>query len=314
MEDRRSANMKVLCLGAVGLGAIILTIADRQRFFEKHGADVQLTSVTGTQIPDLSDATPMGYIGAPAALMRAAAGKDIKILASFDSARLTSSLVVSPGIHNAQDLKGRRLGARVTGAAMWLHTVLALEKLKLDPLRDEVEIAEIGDPAQVIVALQRGLIDGAVLSQAQCKQLKAEGFRILLDFTVLNVHGAPDALVVQSNLLQEQRQAEAVLAAMIEAAAFVTSDRNKEPALLAVKSTLGLSDDSAVEGGLCELVRTLARKPYPSIKRLQNMQRMMAKAKPDVLSLSIETVVDDRLVRKLDTTGYIDQIYTEHAA
>jgi ABC-type nitrate/sulfonate/bicarbonate transport system substrate-binding protein len=246
--------------------------------------------------------------------MRAAAGKDIKILASFDSARLTSSLVVSPSIHDIQELKGRRLGARVTGAAMWLHTVLALEKLKLDPGRDKIEIAEVGDPAQIIAALQQGRIDGAVLSQAQCKQLQAEGFRVLLDLSTLDVYGAPDALVVQSNLLREPRQAEAVLAAMIEAAAFATSERNKESALLAVKSTLALSDDGAAERGLRELVQTLARRPYPSVDRLRNMQRMMAKAKPEVLSLTIEAVVDDRLVRKLDATGYIDQIYTEHAA
>ena len=52
-------------------------------------------------------------------------------------------------------------------------------------------------------------------------------------------------------------QPKAVLAAMIEAAAFATSDRNKEPTLLAVKSTLGLSEGSAAEKGLRELVETL---------------------------------------------------------
>ncbi len=197
---------------------------------------------------------------------------------------------------------------------MWLHTVLALEKLKLDPVADEIEIAEIGDPARVMAALQQGYVDGAVLSQAQCKQLQAEGFRILLDLAPLGVYGAPDALVVLSNFLHQPRQAEAVLASMIEAAAFATSKRNKEPALLAVKSTMGISDDGAAERGLRELVDTLARKPYPSVDRLRSMQHMMAKAKPNVLSLKIETVVDDRLVRKLDVTGYIDQTYSEHSA
>lgn len=73
-------SIRLVCLGAVGLGSVILTIADRERFFGKHGVEVELTPVTGTQVPDLTDTTPMGYIGAPAALMRAAAGKDIKSL------------------------------------------------------------------------------------------------------------------------------------------------------------------------------------------------------------------------------------------
>jgi ABC-type nitrate/sulfonate/bicarbonate transport system substrate-binding protein len=126
-------SLKLLCLGAVRLSAVLITIAHRQRLFAKHGVDVELIPVTGTQIPDLTDDIPMGHIGAPAALMRAAAGSDIKILACFDSARVTSSLVVSPSIHNAHDLKGKRLGARVTGAALWLHTVIAFRIGKIEP-------------------------------------------------------------------------------------------------------------------------------------------------------------------------------------
>jgi ABC-type nitrate/sulfonate/bicarbonate transport system substrate-binding protein len=304
----------LLHLGAVGLGAIVLSIADRQGFFAKHGADVQLVPVTGTQIPDLTDATPMGYIGAPAALMRAAAGTDLKILASFDSARLTSSLIVSPGIHAADDLKGKRLGARVPGAAMWLHTVLALEKLKLDPVRDNIEVKEVGDPPQIMAALEQGHLDGAVLSEAQCKQLQAKGFRRLLDLAPLDVYGAPDALVAQSDFLHESDQPRAILAAMIEAAAFVTSGRYKESALVAVKSTLGIDDESAAQRGLHELAKTIERKPYPSLDRLRNMQQMMAKAKAGILALRIETVVDDQLVRELDAAGYIDQTFASYAA
>lgn len=143
------------------------------------------------------------------------------------------------------------------GAALWLHTVLALEKLNFDPDRDNIEIAEIGDPALTMAALAQGQIDGAVLPQAQCKQLEARGFGILLDFAPRNVYGAPDASVVLDDFLLELEQPKAVLAAMIEAAAFATSDRNKEPTLLAVKSTLGLSEGSAAEKGLRELVETL---------------------------------------------------------
>lgn len=48
-----------LHLGAVGLGAIIVSIADRQGLLAKHGADVRLIRGAGTQIPDLARDTPL---------------------------------------------------------------------------------------------------------------------------------------------------------------------------------------------------------------------------------------------------------------
>jgi ABC-type nitrate/sulfonate/bicarbonate transport system substrate-binding protein len=180
--------------------------------------------------------------------------------------------------------------------------------------RDEIEIAEIGDPAQIMAALKQGQIDGAVLSQGQCEQLRAEGFNILLDLGPLDIYGASDALVVLSDFLRAPREPEAVLAAMIEAAAFAKCDRYNEQTLLALKSTLGISDDEAAQRGMRELAESVERRPYPSVDRLRNMQRMMAKARPHVISVNLETIIDDRLVRKLDVSGYIDQIYDSYAA
>lgn len=185
--------------------------------------------------------------------------------------------------------------------------------IKSGSVRDNIEIAEVGDPADIMVALERGRIDGAVLSDAQCKQLQVKGFRRLLDLAPLNVFGAPDAVVALSGFLQEPEQPKAILAAMIEATAFATSDRYEASALAAVKSTLRIEDDNAAKRGLHELAKTMARKPYPSLDRLRNMQRMMAKAKPGVMALRIETLLDDRFVRELDTVGYIDQTFASYA-
>ena len=112
-------RVNLLCLGAVGIGSVILSVADRLGLFEKHSVDVCLVPLTGTQIPDLTNTNPMGHIGAPAALMRAAGGTDLKILACFDNALLSSALVVRADFRTPEQLKGQRLGARVVGAAMW---------------------------------------------------------------------------------------------------------------------------------------------------------------------------------------------------
>ena len=147
--------MNLLCLHPFGLSSIVLFMAQREGLFQKHGVEIRLVPVGSTRIPEISESNPVGHIGAPAAIMRAAQGADLRILASLDDGRLTNCLVVSPDIKSAEDLRGRRLGARVVGAALWIHTVIALEQLGLDYVRDNIEILPIGDPPQIMQAVPR---------------------------------------------------------------------------------------------------------------------------------------------------------------
>ena len=306
-------RINMLYLGAVGLGVIPLSIAQRQDLFTKHGVDVQLVPVPGTQVPELTTENPFGYIGAPAAVMRSAGGMDLRILASFDNGRLSNHLIASPAIKKPEDLRGKRLGVRVTGAALWIHTVLALEHLGLNPKRDNIITLEIGDPAQIAQALEAGSIDAAVLSRAQSRQLSAKGYSVLLDLYPANVYGAQDALVVTTAFLQRHpAAAERVVAALIEAVAFSLSERKRPAVLETIMKELVVTDRVAAEDGLRQLSLIITRKPYPSVERLRNMQRIMSLHDPKVLKVKIEDLIDSRFVRNFDESGFIDRTYRSY--
>jgi len=309
-DQSRPTTVNMLHLGAVGLSAIALLIAQRHNFFKKHGVDVRLIAVTGTQIPELTDTHPVGHIGAPAAIMKAARGSELRILASLDSGRLFNQLVVSSTIKRPEDLRGKRLGARVPGAALWIHTVLALEQLGLDPTRDNISILPIGDPSQVMQALEAGRIEGAVVFGAQSRQLTAKGYSVLLDLSPLNIYGAQDALVVTTNFLREHPDAiEGIVAGLIEATAFAQSAKGKIAVLETIKTELMIVDDAAAEEGLRQLSKIIVRKPYPSAERLRNMQRIMQIADPKAIGVDVTNLIDSRFVKKLDESGFIDAAY-----
>src|SRR5262245_9115246 len=186
--------MKVNVLSVGTLGPLLLSVAHRQGLFLKFGVDVQIIRVPGARIPELTASNPMGHIGAPAAVMLAAQGTDLRVLASFDTSRLSGCLVVRPDIHAPEQLRGKRLGARVTGAAIWLHTILALEHLGLALPADRISIMQVGDSGDIVRALEERRIDGAVLARWQCEQLTRKGYAILVDLFPLKIYGAPDAL------------------------------------------------------------------------------------------------------------------------
>ena len=306
--DTGPVNM--LHLGAVGLSTIVLHVAQGAGFFARRGVNVQLVPVTGTAIPELTDANPVGHIGAPAAILKAARGSQLRILASLDSGQLFSHLMVHPSIKKPEDLKGKRLGARVKGAALWIHTVLALETLGLDPSKDNIDILPIGDPAKVMQALEAGEIEGAVLSRAQSRQLADKGYSVLIDLAPHNVYGATDALVATPKFMQDHPGAiEGIVFGLIEAAAFAQSATGKPAVRETIKRELKVTSDAAVDEGVAELAKIIVRKPYPSPERLRNMQRVMKLADPKAAEVDVASLLDDRFVKKADQEGLIDRAY-----
>ena len=73
-----------------------------------------------------------------------------------------------------------------------------------------------------------------------------------------------------------------------------------------------ISDPDGANSGLTGLSNSIARKPYPSIEQLRDMQATMSFDKPNLLDVAADHLIDDRLVRKLDEDGFIDRIYTSY--
>ncbi|MET0567639.1 MAG: ABC transporter substrate-binding protein [Hyphomicrobiaceae bacterium] len=152
---------------ATGSFLVLLGVAQQQGFFQKLGVDVQPVATRGAAVPRLTGETPIGLIGEPAALLQAAAGAELRIVASLSSIKLSGHLVARHEIKRPEDLRGRTVGVRVLGAGIWISTILALEQLRLDPRRDKITILPTGSPVQILRALEEGSIDCALVSVAQ---------------------------------------------------------------------------------------------------------------------------------------------------
>jgi hypothetical protein len=128
------------------------------------------------------------------------------------------------------------------------------------------------------------------------------------------MYGAPDALVATTSFLVDRPEViEAIVAGLIEGAAFALSPRRRPLVLEAIKAELMIADSVAAEIGLLELLKAVARKPYPSVERLCDMQRIMSANDPAVRGVSIKDLIHDRVVRKLDEDGFIDGTYASYA-
>jgi hypothetical protein len=69
------------------------------------------------------------------------------------------------------------------------------------------------------------------------------------------------------------------------------------------------ADENSAEEGYEDLLRALDRKPFPSVEGLRNAQRLMKVRNPKLGELKVESIIDGRIMRKLEENGFIDSVY-----
>ena len=75
---------------------------------------------------------------------------------------------------------------------------------------------------------------------------------------------------------------------------------------------LRIKDSLTAEEGYQDTVRTLARKPYPGIEGMRNVQCPLKTQNPRIGDVNVENLVDNRYIRKLDERGFFDRVYGKY--
>ena len=163
-----------------------LWIAQDLDFFGKYGLTAQLVLVRNNQMLTAGLAAgdiAVGYTGGTTVLGAAAAGVELKLVASFVS-RGRGYLIVRPDVKKAADLAGKRIGVQSIGGTLWMYVMLTLEQLGLDTTRDRISLLIIGDQTIIGPALESHVIDAAVLtSRTYIPALKQKGFSVFTEVT-----------------------------------------------------------------------------------------------------------------------------------
>jgi NitT/TauT family transport system substrate-binding protein len=125
-----------------------LWIAQEQGIFTKHGIEAQTILIRGgpTLVASLmAGDINVAYTWGVSVLGAAAQGIDVKMLTSISN-RVSWKLVAAPQIKTAADLRGKRFGVQSIVGSTWMYSMLALERLGLEPKRDDITFLSIGDP------------------------------------------------------------------------------------------------------------------------------------------------------------------------
>jgi len=292
-----------------------LWMAQERGFFAKYGMDTDVIFVRTGPIQVASVASgdvQIGYAPGVTVLGASAEGARLKIIAGFNN-RITHDLVGRPGMKSMEDLRRKRFGVQSIGGSLWLSAMLGLEKFGLDPGRDDIKILVLGDQTVLTQALETGTIDAAPLDTVFSRRLNEKGFPILAELYGMNIPALGNVVMgTQSYLEQNPEVAEGILRGLIESLAFSLSPTNKSITLKTLMKRLKITDPLSAEQGYADFAKTVDRRPYPSLDGLRNIQRLMKPRNPKLEKVKPEDVIDDRILRKLDESGFITDMYVKY--
>ncbi|OGP29474.1 MAG: hypothetical protein A2038_08560 [Deltaproteobacteria bacterium GWA2_57_13] len=311
-ESATAPTKTIIAHAAMNARVAPLWVAQDQGFFVKNG--VAANAIFIRQAPVLVAALTAGdvdvaYTGGTTVLGAVGGGADLKVVASLTN-RLTFDLVAAPAIKSAKDLRGKRFGVQTLAGTVWLGAMLGLEYLGLDPRRDNINFLVIGDQTVLTQALEGGQIDATVLDGVFSRRLKQKGFTILAELQKANIPFSAQGLAVKGTYLQEQREIlEGVLKGMLEGIAFSLAPKNKGAVIGTIMKQLKLSDPAIAEEGYQDIINGIERKPFPTVEGLRNIQRFMKLRNPTIEKLKVEEMIDDRILRRLEESGFLDRLY-----
>jgi ABC-type nitrate/sulfonate/bicarbonate transport system substrate-binding protein len=306
----------VLAHGALNARIAPLWIAQEQKFFAKYNVDATVILVRQIQVMISGLGTgeiDIALTSGSTLLGAAAGGLDVKMVAALN-AKVAYDLVAAPAIKTVKDLRGKRFGIQAFGGGLWMGAMLGLEHLGLDPQRDNINVLQVGNQSIIAQAMEAGSIDAAALDGVFSRKLKQKGFNILAEFSQANIPTIGLGLVAKSAFIRERQEAlEGVLKGLSESIAFILSPKYKPVVLKTIMQHLRIGDPVTAEEGYQDLVTGLEKKPFPSIEGLRNAQRLLKPRNPKLGNINVEDLVDDRIVRRLEESGFISRLHAAYA-
>ena len=216
-------------------------------------------------------------------------------------------IVSLSSITAVEQLKGKTAGVNRLGSTSDLGLRLALKKLGIDPDKD-VKIIPTGGTAERFAALSKGVTQFTIIPEPFLTQAEKLGFRNLYNITDLKIPFWWNGILSREAIIKSKRPLmQKLTRAMVEAIHIIKTEKEYAKGLF--KKNLGVSDPEGLERAYKDYANVFPEVPYPNPDGVKTMLDDMAPKNPKAAAADPKTYVDMTLVRELESSGFIKQLY-----
>jgi NitT/TauT family transport system substrate-binding protein len=304
----RAQDIKKIKIGypAISYNQIHIWVAKDAGLFRKHGLDAEIIFFRGGQLATqalVAGDPPIVNIGT--VVQAGLQGHDIVLIASSESA-YNYSVVARPGIAKVEQLKGKRLGISGFGSASHNAALILLGKFGLEPNKD-VSLAVTGGTTERLAAVDAGRTEATLVTPSELPRARKQGLVEVYDMLNLGIEVQGNGFATSRSFIRSQRNV--VLAALkgyVESIHYI--HRNREETRKIVAKYMRTSDAEILDATYDWFVKTVQKKPYPTLKGIQFLLDEVAAKLPQAKTAKPEQFVDLTLLQQLEKEGFFAEM------
>jgi len=287
----------------------VLQVAKDTRIFEKYGIDASVIfisgSVRGIQ-SILAGEIPIGEGGGPGLASARLAGGDVIAIAGNVNV-LPYYLVAHPSIKKPEELKGKIGGNHIAGTTAEFALKVGLKKIGIDPLKD-VNLRVIGGSLERMVALQKGIVQFTVVTEAGKSQAEKLGYPTVVDMVALQIPFPQNGVYTSSKLIRENPDlVRRYIRAYTEAIYFYKT--HKEDVFKIMRKYSRVDDRKFLEEAWDWHAKFMPDAPYAPIDGYQLVLHDLAEKNPKAAQANVKDYIDSRFVKEMEDSGFIKSLY-----
>jgi ABC-type nitrate/sulfonate/bicarbonate transport system substrate-binding protein len=287
-------------------------VAEQKGLFRKHGIDpeVIVTGQGGTAGIGALLANDIQMVSSAGDVLVAAAlrGGDTVMVAGVVNKGL-QRIVTTPDIKTPADLKGKRIGVTRIGAVS--HSVLLMMLQRWKMTVSDVQVMQVGSSPNMLAAMAKGGLDAAVLTIPSMFVAEDRGYRTLLDMADTDIYYLHTMIATTNRYIKANRdRVVRFLRGYLEGIAYVKQHRKESVEVVKKK----LRIDTGQERNLERSIDLLSDKyyeqvPYPAMRGVETVLGFVARDNPKASSADPKSFVDDSLLREIEQSGFIKNLY-----
>src|SRR5499427_8108724 len=282
---------------AFTITALPLLAARDRKTFSANGLDAELILTNSALVPPALVQGDIDYqagVG-PASVNATLTGFPTRAI-WFSSDKISYWLMARSQFKTMENLKGKKIALTGLGGTIHVAYLMALEKLGINP-KDYILVSIPGQQSQLLISLESGYVDAAMLSPPLTFGAQKKGFNKLLDIGAM-VEMAGGGLTAMAKAIQERpAETKRVIRSLQLAKDEI---RKSKPKTLELITRILKMDKEAASLTYDEFLTTLSATGIPSrsgmeilVKAIQSQGRHVDR------KVSFNDIADDRLATEV---------------
>jgi len=280
-------------------------VARETGIFNKYGLEVEPILFRGGQVATqalVSGDPPIVNIGT--VVQATIQGHNIVLVAAVEN-KYDLIIFARPGITQLEQLRGKRLG--ITGFNSSTHYAAIILARHLNAELKEFTLLPTGLDPERIAAVNSGYVDATLLATSAAPLARRAGLSELVQVGDLGVEVQGNGFATSRAYIAANRDVvKSALKGFVEAIYFVYANKKETQRVFA--KYMRTNDPTVLEDSYNGYIKSIPKKPYPTLKGIQFMLDVLAPQLPQAKNFKPEQFVDLIFLQELEKEGFFNEM------